>query len=152
VFYFVHADVKPVPSFVADIFSSIESGHPAGCYRFRFDSDHRLLRFNAYCTRFNGMMCRGGDQTLYITRHLFEELGGYNEYFTIMEDFDFIRRIRKNHAFRIIPKSITVSARKYKDNSWLRVQLANLTVFTMYLLKRSPQDMATTYKRFLHYR
>ena len=39
----------------------------AGCFRVKFDSDHPLLKVNAYCTRFDRLMCRGGDQTLFIT-------------------------------------------------------------------------------------
>ncbi|MCI1187056.1 TIGR04283 family arsenosugar biosynthesis glycosyltransferase [Hymenobacter sp. DH14] len=148
--YFVHADVSMHPDFVATITQAVADGYPAGCYRFQFDSGHPLLRINSYGTRFKGIMSRGGDQTLFITRALFEQLGGFNERFVIMEDFEIIQRIRRAARFFIAPHAVTVSARKYKTNSWLRVQLANLTAFSLFFLKASPVKIARTYKAMLN--
>ena len=148
--YFVHADVSLHPDFVATITQAVANGYAAGCYRFRFDSRHPLLRINSYGTRFAGIMSRGGDQTLFITRALFEQLGGFDERFVIMEDFEIIQRIRRVARFFIAPHAVTVSARKYETNSWLRVQLANLTAFSLFFLKASPVKIARTYKAMLN--
>ncbi|MBO2008547.1 TIGR04283 family arsenosugar biosynthesis glycosyltransferase [Hymenobacter negativus] len=152
IFYFVHADVRIHPDYVTTIQEAVARGDAAGCYRFRFDSNHLLLRINSYGTRFKGIMSRGGDQTLFISRVLFEQLGGFNEQFVIMEDFEIIQRIRRVARFHIVPQDVVVSARKYETNSWLRVQLANLTAFSMYFLKLSPTRIARTYKALLNYR
>ncbi|RSK44826.1 TIGR04283 family arsenosugar biosynthesis glycosyltransferase [Hymenobacter perfusus] len=152
IFYFVHADVCIHPDYVATVRAAVAQGHAAGCYRFRFDSPHPLLRINSYGTRFKGIMSRGGDQTLFVTRALFEQLGGFNERFVIMEDFELIQRIRRVASFHIVPQNVVVSARKYATNSWLRVQLANLTAFALYFLKVSPPRIARTYKALLNYR
>ena len=148
--YFVHADVSLHPDFVATITQAAADGYAAGCFRFRFDSRHPLLRINSYGTRFEGIMSRGGDQTLFITRALFDELGGFDERFVIMEDFEIIQRIRRVARFFIAPHAVTVSARKYETNSWLRVQLANLTAFSLFFLKASPVKIARTYKAMLN--
>jgi rSAM/selenodomain-associated transferase 2 len=150
--YFVHADVKLLTTFSEDILHAVKAGYTAGCYRYQFDSNSKILRANAYFTRFNRIMCRGGDQTLFITKQAFESLGGFNERFVIMEDYDLIERIQKTYRFYIIPKSIRVSARKYLTNSWFRVQVANLTIFILYFLKADPSRMARLYKRLLNYR
>ena len=152
VLYFVHADVSIHPDFVTDIVQAVRQDCDAGCYRFTFDSANPLLRVNSYGTRFTGLMSRGGDQTLFITRSLFEKLGGFNEHYVIMEDFEIIVRIRQTARFRIIPKNVRVSARKYATNSWLRVQLANLTAFSLFFLRISPHRIARTYKAMLNYR
>lgn len=152
VLYFVHADVGIHPDYVADIQAAISQGYEAGCYRFRFDSRHPLLRLNSYGTRFRGLMSRGGDQTLFVTRRLYGELGGFRERYVIMEDFDFIRRLREVATFLIIPKDVLVSARKYETNGWLRVQLANLTAFGLFFLNVPPPRIARTYKALLNYR
>ncbi|QIP12315.1 glycosyltransferase family 2 protein [Spirosoma aureum] len=149
VLYFVHADIKIHPDFVADITNSLTDGNEAGCYRFRFASSHPLLRLNSYGTRFPGLMSRGGDQTLFITRSLFDKLGGFRERYVVMEDFDIIARIRSIARFCIIPKDVIVSARKYEANSWLRVQIANLTAFSLFFMDVSPMRIARTYKRML---
>lgn len=152
VLYFVHADVGINPDFMTDIEQALSQGYEAGCYRFRFDSTHPLLRFNSYGTRFKGLMSRGGDQTLFITRTLFDRLGGFDEHYVVMEDFEIIIRIRRIARFLIIPKDVLVSARKYETNSWLRVQLANLTAFMLFFMKVPPTRIARTYKSMLNYR
>ena len=152
ILYFIHADVKLIPSFVIDMKQSVEAGYHSGCYRYIFDSPKTMLKLNAYFTRFDRLMCRGGDQTLFVLRSTFETLGGYNEKFSIMEDYDFIIRLRKNFSFRIIPKNVVVSARKYETNSWLQVQAANLTIFTMFFLNQPPERMKALYKKLLRYR
>ena len=150
--YFVHADVSIHPDYVATLQDAVAQGYPAGCYRFRFNSRHPLLRLNSYGTRFKGIMSRGGDQTLFVTQALFEELGGFDERFVIMEDFEIIQRIRRVARFLIVPQEVVVSARKYETNSWLRVQLANLTAFSLFFLRVSPPRIARTYKALLNYR
>jgi len=110
------------------------------------------LKVNAYFTRFDTIMCRGGDQTLYVRRSIFESLGGFDESYIIMEDYDFIIRLRKRYSFKIIQKDIMVSARKYETNSWFRVQIANLCVFIMFFFRRSPREMKQIYKILLTYR
>ena len=152
VLYYVHADVRVHPDFVSDITGAITDGNDAGCYRFRFASSHPLLRLNSYGTRFPGIMSRGGDQTLFVTRELFNRRGGFREHYVVMEDFDMIVRIREIGRFCIIPKDVIVSARKYEENSWLRVQVANLTAFSLFFMNVAPVRIARTYKRMLNHR
>ena len=92
VLYFVHADCFPPTTYVADIHQAIAEDYPMGCYRYRFDSDQFLLKINAFFNRFEPLVCRGGDETLFIERRVFEELKGFDERFCIMEEYDFIGR------------------------------------------------------------
>lgn len=150
VLYFVHADVRLHPDFGRDITAALASGCQAGRYRFKFDADLPwLLRLNSYATRFGGAASRGGDQTLFMTRTLFEQLNGFDERYVIMEDFDMIRRIEAVAAFVVIPKDVIVSARKYQQNGWLRVQLANLLAVTLFACHVPPTRIAKTYKTLL---
>src|SRR6056297_3955370 len=149
ILYFVHADSRPPETFQQDIRSAVRNGEEAGCYRFAFDSDHPLLRLNSYFTRFDRLMCRGGDQTLFITRRLFYEMDGFRSDYKIMEDFEFISRLRKNNTFSIIPKNTIVSARKYKENSYLKVNLVNFIVFMMFFLGASQRTMVHAYRELI---
>jgi len=149
ILYFVHADSRPPKSFQQDIRNCIRQGCDSGCYRFAFDSGHPLLKLNSYFTRFNRLMCRGGDQTLFITRSFFKALGGFREDYKIMEDFEFIRRVQDSGSFIIIPKNTVVSARKYSDNSYLKVNVVNLIVFMMYYLGASQKTMLHAYKNLI---
>ena len=147
--YFVHADALPPSSYVADITQAIAEGHEIGCYRFKFRSSKLMLKVNAYFTRFDRIMCRGGDQTLFLKRTLFDRLGGYAKDWMLMEEYDLILRAKEIASFKIIPKDTLVSARKYEENSYLRVNWANLTVFRMFRRGASQEDMLATYKRLI---
>lgn len=149
--YFVHADSIPPTSYLDDLFRSVNDGYSAGCYRFRFDSDKLFLKVNSYFTRFDRIMCRGGDQTLFITRSLFEKLGGFREDFMIMEEYDLIQKIQRTAGFRIIPKDVIVSARKYDKNHYLQVNFANLAVFMMYFAGARQETMVHAYKSLIHH-
>ena len=149
--FFVHADTRPLTSFAEDIQIALLKGYKAGCFRYRFDSGDLLLRINSWATRFNGPFSGGGDQTLFIRRSFFNTLGGYDERFDLMEDFELVGRIKNRAKFHIIPKSISVSARKYQTNSWLRVQLANLYVFILFRLGVSPEKLKKTYSTLIQH-
>ena len=152
VFYFVHADCYPPKTFVTDIQNALAEGFDLGRYRTKFDSPKNILKINAWFTRFDFFICMGGDQTLFIKRKLFESCKGFKEDMRIMEEFEFCQRARQVGKYKIIQKSVLVSARKYDTNSWLRVQLANSKVVRMYKKGASQQDMLDTYKRMLSYR
>ncbi|MFZ1632839.1 MAG: hypothetical protein WAT43_03135, partial [Chitinophagales bacterium] len=118
----------------------------AGCFRYRFDSDRFLLRVNAYFNKFGGLICRGGDQTLFIKKSVFQSLNGFNEKFTIMEDYDLVRRIQKQHQFVVIPEYALVSARKYDENTWVKVNFANTVAMLLFVTgTASPQRIKSTY-------
>lgn len=152
ILYFVHADTLLNINFVSDILDAVTKGFDSGCYRYVFDSEKLMLRINAWFTQFDLMFCRGGDQTLFVKKEVFKALNGFDESFVIMEDYEFLKRLRKQASFLIIPKYVTVSARKYVDNSWLRVQLSNLVAFSMFRFKMSPKKIKIAYKKMLNYR
>lgn len=150
ILYFVHADAIPPTEFVSEIQKAVSQNKKAGCFRFRFDSNKRLLSVNAYCTRFNGIFSGGGDQSLYIEKKLFDTLGGFDEKHVIMEDFDLVRRLRRNgHGLYIIPNEMIVSARKYSSNSYLRVNFSNLLVFSLYKMGVKPTKLSILYKKLI---
>jgi rSAM/selenodomain-associated transferase 2 len=145
ILYFIHADSLPLKSLEEDILGAIDSGYRAGCFSYEFESKRPLLKINSWFTRFNGIFSGGGDQTLFIKHSFFKELGGYDEKFTIMEDFDFVRRIKKVTQFKLIKKSIKVSDRKYQTNSWLTIQWANLIAMIAFRLGVKPERIKTLY-------
>lgn len=152
ILYFVHADTLPPVTYVNDICQAISNGYSIGRYRTKFDSSKWLLHVNAFFTRFDFFICYGGDQTLFITRKLFQSIGGFDAQMQIMEEYDLVKRAREKGLYRIIPKNALVSARKYDTNSWLTVQLANKKIIDMYKQGASQNDLKTTYRQLLKYK
>ena len=149
--YFVHADTLPPASFAQDILGAVASGVTMGCYRYTFDAPGIMLKINAFFTRFHWLWCQGGDKTFFIQRTTFQTLGGYNEDYCVMEEYDFLQRAMLQYKLHIIPKNARVSARKYKKNGWIRVQLANLIVFRAYRRGVAPAQIKATYQRLLKF-
>ena len=69
----------------------------------------------------------------------------------IMEDYDFIEKLWKLGNFKLIPASTLVSARKFENNSWLKVQLANNKIIKMYKNNKPQEEMIATYGRMLNH-
>ena len=153
VLYFVHADTRPPRSCFRDIAAAVEAGHRSGGYAFAFDSDSALLRFNAWTTGFNVLATRGGDQSIFVTREVFERVGGFRESMTVMEEYSFLRDLRRaGVGYRLFPEGRTlVSARKYEGRSWARVQVANVCAMSMWRLGRPASAIRATYARVLNW-
>lgn len=150
VLYFVHADTLPPESFYDDIRECIQKGKESGCYRFEFEEKRRwLLRINAFMTRMPVIYARGGDQSLFVKKELFVELGGYDESMVIMEEYPLIEKLMVRKTFKVMPKNIIVSARKYKNLSWRQVNVANYMAFKMYKKGKDTHKIKEVYERML---
>ncbi len=152
VLWFVHADCLPPLDYADRLFFALTGGCQLGGFAFEFDASGMLLRLNSWFTRFNWSFTLGGDQTLLVDRAVFDALGGYNPEFVIMEEYDFIDRA---HAMGVqyhrFAGTVRVSARKYRENSWFKVQLANLKAFRSYRRGKSPGLIREEYFKALRH-
>lgn len=115
ILYFLHADSFPPKNFDSLIISEVKKGNPAGCFKMRFDSDHWWLRLASWLTHFSWRACRGGDQSQFITRSLFDEIGGYDESYVIYEDNILINELYARDSFVVIQEWLDSSARLYRE-------------------------------------
>lgn len=152
IFYFIHADTFPPKEFLSDITSAVNKRISFGRYRTKFQSGKWILKLNAFFTRFDWLVCYGGDQTLFMTRSLFEEINGFDTSMHIMEDYDIVMRARQKARYAIIQKDAIVSARKYDTNTWWKVQRANYLIVQMFKKGASQEAMVKRYKKLLDYR
>lgn len=148
ILYFVHCDTFPPTTYLEDIQNAVRTGFPMGCFQTKFDTNRTLVKTNSWWSQFDFLFCRGGDQTLFVTKEVFDELNGYTE-MLIMEEYDFLIRARKKYPFKIIPTRVLVSARKYDNRSYVKVQFANAVVFNMYRFGASQERLVQTYKKLL---
>ncbi len=131
ILYFLHVDSFPPQDFDLLIREAIAAGHPAGCFRMKFDSHHPWLMFIASFTRFNWRASRGGDQSQYITRDLYDQIGGYDRHLPIYEDYQLIHKLYDSGKFHVIQKSLITSSRRYKEHGVLRLQALYLRIYWM---------------------
>lgn len=152
VLYFVHADTLPPTHFASDILQAVKEGYDLGRYRSRFDTRNWLMKCNAWFTRFDWFVCLGGDQSLFVTKELFIETGGYNLSYLIMEEYEFCVRVKKIARYKIFPASVLISTRKYEGRSWWQVQRANYKAVQLYKQGAPQQQIVETYKQLLRCR
>ena len=149
IFYFVHADTIPPTTFYNDIIKAVDEGFNIGRYRTKFNGNNFLLRLNEFFTRFDWFFCYGGDQTLFISKQLFDVLKGFNSTMLIMEEYDLVKRAKQYGRYKIFEAAALVSNRKYVDNSWLVVQRANYKIMQQYKKGVPQAELEKNYKQLL---
>lgn len=147
ILYFLHADTVPPKDFDQSILEAVSSDHQVGCFQMKFDSKSRFLGFFAWFTRVNVRLCRGGDQSLFITKALFNSSGGYNEDYLIYEDNEYIGRLYKLAAFKILPRHVKTSARRYEDQGKVRLQYHFGVIHLKNYLGAGPRQLYDYYRR-----
>ena len=150
VIMFLHADVLPPEDFYNLIIHAVHTGIEAGFFSYQFNHDSLLLKINSYFTRFDGLFSGGGDQCQFFSKSCFESLGGYDDEYVIMEDFEIFDRIKKLHIpYQLIKSNAKVSARKYKNNSYFKVNIINLLTIIRYRLGKDPKALKASYEHWL---
>lgn len=145
--YFLHADTIPPKGFDQMILESVTQGYESGCFRMRFDTNNPILRFFAWLSRINHSLCRGGDQSLFIKKELFEKNKGFNEGYLIYEDTEFIRRLYQHTKFKVLPDYVITSARKYREKGWFKVQYHFGMIHLKNYLGAGPDELYQYYSK-----
>ena len=149
VLYFLHADTIPPKGFTNMIYDAYVNGITSGCLRLRFDYDHWFLKANAWFTRYNVNAVRFGDQSLFVTKHVFEKCGGFREDLLMMEDQEIIHRLKRHGKFKILNDFVITSARKYVDNGIFRMQYIFYRIWAMYYLGYSQEKMLLVHRKLI---
>jgi rSAM/selenodomain-associated transferase 2 len=139
VLYFLHADSIPPKNFTGSILNAVNKNFSSGCFRLSFDHSHWFLKANCWFTRFDVNAVRFGDQSLFVTKDVFQKIGGFNESLLMMEDQEIIHRIKKYGRFKVMNDYVTTSARKYLDNGIYRLQAIFFRIWFLYYL-HYPQE------------
>lgn len=149
ILYFLHADTIPPKGFTNDIITAVNAGYSAGCYRLSFDHDHWFLKANCWFTRFDVDSIRFGDQSLFVTKSKFVEVGGFCKKHIVLEDQDIIKRLKKIGRFTVMKKPVLTSSRKYLENGIYKTQSIFFVIYFMYRLGFSQKNLLITYRRLI---
>ena len=150
ILYFIHADARPPTSFIEDIRLTLSNNFDFGIFSYKFDSDSPLLKINSIFTRKKGFFAGGGDQSIFMSRDTFISLGMYDTNYCIMEDFKLFHKAKEmGLTYKIVPHDVIISARKYEQNSYIKVNVINLVAFTMYHMGINPQKIKKMYTTLL---
>jgi rSAM/selenodomain-associated transferase 2 len=144
---FLHAD-STLPGAWLDIFERSITHARGGWFEFALDDHSWQARLIEHGVRWRVRVLRlpYGDQGLFVTRTLFNELGGYR-HMPLMEDVEFVRRLIRAAPVVQLPVPLRTSARRWRREGWARRTAGNLVLITLYLAGVSPDRLARWYVR-----
>ena len=132
VLLFLHADVTLPGQALSAIDDALgDPGIIGGCFRVRFGSaPHQAFIAASYdLLRLGGRAIVYGDSTIFARRDVFNEVGGFADW-PIMEDVNFVSRLRRRGRFVELPLIVVPSSRRWRRGglwrtwaSWWAVQL-----------------------------
>lgn len=150
ILYFLHADTIPPPNFDLIISKYVSNGYGAGCFNLQFDDAHPALRFYSWFTSFKSTLFRFGDQSLFVTKSVFQKANGFDESLVVMEDQQVVREIRRVTPFVVIDEPVITSARKYRSNGVFRLQAVFFLIWAGYYSGLSQQTLTDIYQNYIN--
>jgi rSAM/selenodomain-associated transferase 2 len=146
---FLHADTR-LGNGWADALHGLDEQRQivGGSFRFVLDSRARQARWieRGVWLRVRLFDLPYGDQALFARRTVFEDLGGYQE-LPLMEDVDFVRRLRRRGRLAHVAVPATTSARRWERDGWWRRTVENLVLTLLYFAGQPPELLARRYHR-----
>lgn len=134
IFVFLHADTA-LPREYARLIREIlsDSRVVGGAFSFRLDSRSPLLRLTEIGAnlRSRWLSLPFGDQALFLRASTFREMGGF-PLCPIMEDVEFVCRLRKRGQVHIVKDPVVTSARLWQQLGPLKVMTLHAFALTAY--------------------
>ena len=146
---FLHADTRLPPVALERIGLTIEPPHiVGGAFDLGIPSNKWGFRLIETVASWRSRITRipYGDQAIFIKRTVFEQIGGFKE-IPIMEDVEFMRRVRKSgRKITIIPLKVRTAARRWEKEGLLYTTLRNWILISAYACGVSPRRLSKFYK------
>lgn len=147
--WFVHADSQP-PDGWRDEFARLDAdgGIEGGSFAFALVSAAPQARVLEWIVRWRVRLLglSYGDQGLFVRRDVFEAMGGFAP-LPLMEDVEFVRRLRRRGRVVHLARALRTSARRWEREGWWRRSARNVTTLALYALGMSPERLAARYDR-----
>ncbi len=147
IFLFLHADTLLPDDFPTHVRQAMSDPKVAGgAFAWRVLPSTPLLRVTEKTVNWRTKFFQlpYGDQVIFVRASLFHEMGGYAD-IPLMEDVEFIRRLRKIGELIIIPDPVVTSSRRFMELGPLRTIVLNKLMILGYSLKISPKKLAQIY-------
>ncbi len=145
---FLHADTLLPPGWTEALVRTLRMPRvAAGAFRFRIAGNFRGKSFIEWTTGIRSCWLQRpyGDQGLFLTRALFEEMGGFAD-LPIMEDYEFTGRLGRRGRIVTVREPALTSPRRWQTLGVLRTTLRNQWMLAGYHLGVTPQKLAARYR------
>lgn len=145
---FLHADTLP-PFGYADLVRGALAPPDAvaGAFRFETDAPGASMRLIEWTTNFRSRVLEWpyGDQGLFMEKRVFDEMGGFPA-LPIMEDFEFVRRLRRRGRIVTQKEAAITSARRWRRHGVLKTSVINQLMITGFFAGVSTETLRRLYR------
>lgn len=143
---FLHADSELPPDWLEVIAEADIGACVAGAFTLGLDSRDWRARVIELGVRLRVAIfgLPYGDQALFVRRSAFATLGGYRD-LPLMEDIDFMRRMKENGRLLKSQSVVITSARRWEQDGWMRRSAQNAGLAMRFLAGASPAQLAQRY-------
>jgi rSAM/selenodomain-associated transferase 2 len=145
---FLHADTQLPANFIDLVTKTLRQDQTiAGAFELAIDGSSRSLRWVEKLVKWRShfLSLPYGDQAIFISKTAFIEAGGFAD-LRIMEDFEFIRRIKLQGRIAIAPAAVTTSDRRWRKLGVWQTTLINQMMLIGYFLGISPTKLSQFYR------
>src|SRR6266576_4750000 len=146
--WFVHVDAEVPWGCLAEIERIMDDPKVAGGF-FRIRLEQNLVyRLTDSFAHYAGILLRMRccDHGIFCRRTVFVDIGGFPEV-PLMEDVEFLRRLRRCGRVKYSERRILVSPRRYESVGSIRLTLAHGVIATLYIFGVPLSMLASIYKR-----
>jgi rSAM/selenodomain-associated transferase 2 len=145
VLLFLHADTKLPKNWEDEINESMEEDFVGGVFKHSFKEKHWLLKFGSFCVNLNFSYFSFGDRGVFIRRDIFFKLKGYKN-IPIMEDIDFVKRMKKIGKIKYLESEVKTSARRFLEIGIFKQLMLDFLLLSLYFLKFDVFKLSKLYK------
>ena len=144
---FLHADTVLPEGAVRSVASALANGSVGGGFQIRFASTRPIYRLGSSIVNVRTRWSRSplGDQAQFVSRTAFEKLGGFPDW-AILEDLEFMRRLKRQGRITILSPPVATSVRRFEDRGITRTIALNWLIFALYFAGVSPERLARLYR------
>jgi len=149
VLLFLHADTWLPPGYCEAVLAALRRPDTVGgAFRFAIRDRFPARQMVEIMANLRSRLFRMpyGDQALFVRRWAFEKLGGFPE-IDIMEDYEFVRRLRDLGRLQMLQAPALTSGRRWQRLGFFRTTLLNKLMILGYRSGVSPARLAALYHR-----
>jgi hypothetical protein len=149
VLLFLHADTRLPDDFSAHVRRALaQPGVAAGAFRLKICGPSRGLQCVAWGANLRARFWQlpYGDQAIFVSAATFRLVGGFAE-MPLMEDVDFIRRVRRLGRIAVAPAAVVTSDRRWQRLGIARTTGLNGLLLGAYFLGFAPDRLVRWYRR-----
>lgn len=151
ILYFLPAHARPPKNFITQIVKAWSKGYACGTFSLQFNYQHWLLNILSWCTKHTSKI-HVSDQSLFLTKELFDKSGGFRTDHYVMANQEMIKRLKRYTNFVIIKDNIISSAGKYLRHGIFRTEFVHVMAYVMNKVGFRQETITRFYRQWMGWR